>query len=343
VRGISDLREAQPAADGIVALSRDPATGLLGDVLAWADVPAVSGLALQTDGTVIHALTEYADGAECRVTSLRLSASGAMTPIGSQPTGGTGACHVSVTPAGAHVLVAHFGSGSISVLPTLPQGGVGAPTQVLEREGRGPHPRQDGPHAHMIVPSSDGRWVIGVYLGTDELVTFAPDGRTGQLVEHASARVQAGAGPRQLVFHPSGCVFVANELDSSVAITSFDESDGSFQYHNRVSTLLDGGSDGQNRCGAIRLSPDNRFVYVGNRGQDTIAVFAVTTKGLRPVQAAPAGGRWARDLVVMHDRIYVANNRSNSVTTLERDPETGRIGRLLQTTPLSIPACLLAL
>jgi 6-phosphogluconolactonase len=71
------------------------------------------------------------------------------------------------------------------------------------------------------------------------------------------------------------------------------------------------------------MSADGRFLYVANRGNDTVATFAVDGDGLMPVDETPTGGAWPRHLVLDGETMYVANERSHVVTVLRVDPDTG--------------------
>ena len=87
-----------------------------------------------------------------------------------QSTKGTGPCHISVIDR--FVLVAHYAGGSISVLPILSDGSVG-PVVCLRHHGptgAGKHARQEAPHPHQIILSSDERFVFVCDLGLNAVV-----------------------------------------------------------------------------------------------------------------------------------------------------------------------------
>ena len=88
------------------------------------------------------------------------------------------------------------------------------------------------------------------------------------------------------------------------------------------------------------MGADGRFVYLANRGPDTVSVFA-WHGGATLIAEVPTGGEWPRHILLLTDHLYVANERSHSVTVFRIDPETG-IPRM-QGEPIGepSPACVL--
>ena len=70
------------------------------------------------------------------------------------------------------------------------------------------------------------------------------------------------------------------------------------------------------------LVSDGRYLYVANRGPDTISVFALDNALPRYVTEVKAG-EWPRHIALDGDRLYVANERSHSVMIMQIDQETG--------------------
>jgi 6-phosphogluconolactonase len=76
---------------------------------------------------------------------------GTLALVNQRPSMGTGPCHLILDKAGRHLLIANYGSGSVSVLPVAADGRLGAATSVVQHTGRSVHPeRQAGPHAHCV-------------------------------------------------------------------------------------------------------------------------------------------------------------------------------------------------
>jgi 6-phosphogluconolactonase len=137
----------------------------------------------------------------------------------------------------------------------------------------------------------------------------------GRLVPVGETVLPPGCGPRHMVTHPSGYSYVACELDSTIVTLAPGSSSP------RVTPATQSTVD-RNYPSGIALSGD--FLYVGNRGADTIATFAVGADGsLTPVGEVSTGGSWPRQFALVEDLIYVANQRSGTVVALRVDPATG--------------------
>ena len=163
-------------------------------------------------------------------------------------------------------------------------------------------------------------------LGTDRVYTYDVT-EAGEVEEVAVYVAEPGTGPRHLVFHPNKAIaYLFGELDSSVSVLSYDETDGSFTQKQKVSTLPQD-FDGENGGAAIRVSNDGRFLYASNRGHNSIAAFAIAEDGLsvETIQIISTEGDFPRDFALSPDGAYVvaANQNSDNLTLYRRDKENG--------------------
>ncbi|GAB3868513.1 lactonase family protein [Dactylosporangium cerinum] len=236
------------------------------------------------------------------------------TPMGSLPTGGASPCHLAVTDR--FVLSANYQGGSVSVFALDPDGRLASRTDLVQHAGHSVHPvRQSAPHAHQVTVRDATVHVVD--LGLDEIIHYrlTPGGTLERL--RATSTTPLGSGPRHLALHPDGRVLVANELSSAVATLSpdFDVLDV------QPSVLVPPAGD--NFPSELLISPDGTRLYVANRGNDTIATFAVTSAGLSPLDEVSTGGTWPRHFALIDGALVVANQHSDTVTLLELDPGTG--------------------
>ena len=121
-------------------------------------------------------------------------------------------------------------------------------------------------------------------------------------------------------------VCVNNELDSTVTV--FDWRDGRATEAQVISTIPNG-HDGRNTTAEIAASPCGRFLYVSNRGEDSVVLFHVTpgTGRLTYAGATPTGGRRPRFFTLDPggQRLYAANQDSDDITGFRVDPATGAL------------------
>jgi 6-phosphogluconolactonase len=269
-----------------------------------------------------------------------------LTRLNVQPSEGGAPCYVSVDRSGRVLLVANYMGGNVALLPIEANGAL-APAHVVQHTGKGPNAeRQEAPHAHCIVPDPSNRFALAADLGADRVFVYRLDldGKALRHVEGGDAVMRPGAGPRHLTFHPSlPLVFVANELDSTVATLHFDSSRGSLASQGTLSTLPAAWT-GTNYPADIHAAPNGRTLYVSNRGHNSIAVFSVaeSTGALALQQVISTEGDWPRNFSLHPSGrwLLVANQRSDSVVVFARDPDTGRLTPTRQRIAIPSPVCL---
>jgi 6-phosphogluconolactonase len=303
--------------------------------LSTLDTPDPSYLIADPDRPVIYAANELDGGT---VSSYAVEPGGTLRPLSTQPTGGALPCHLALHQG--HLLAANYGSGSTSVHPIAPDGTLGPRTDLVGHEGGlGPDPhRQEGSHAHQVTVAGDEVTVVD--LGCDRLWHHRLDAATGRLSATGSTPTLPGAGPRHAVVHPSGHWYVANELDSTVA--TFEPDPGGRPRPAGTQPTTSSALDTRNYPSGIVLSRDARFLYVGNRGADSITTFAVTADGsLMMVGEISSGGRWPRQFAIVDDLLFVANQNSHTVVAFRLDPGSGLLRPTGEVTEVDSPSCVL--
>ncbi|MFD2078917.1 6-phosphogluconolactonase, cycloisomerase 2 family [Actinopolymorpha cephalotaxi] len=334
----SFTKDAGGEGTGISLAHQDASTGALSlvDVVAQTTSPAF--LAWHPDGTHLYAVNERGDAS---VTAYAVRPDGGLRELSTEPTGGNGACHLTVHPSGRFLLTANYGSGHLSVHPIRPDGSVAERSDLIQHEGSGPRAdRQEGPHAHHIRVDPTGGHVLAVDLGLDAVLTYTLDLDDGTLAPGPVAETAPGAGPRHLAFGPDNLVHVAGELDSTVTTYVLDPSTGALTHQGVApSTLAEAPDD--NYPSEIGISDDGRMLYVANRGLDVIGALSVQGGRVTPVADVPTGGAWPRHLVVAGQHLYVANERSHQVTHFVLDAATGVPEQAADVLEIPSPACVL--
>src|SRR4029077_1158932 len=186
-------------------------------------------------------------------------------------------CYVSVDRSGRIALVANYNGGSVALLPIQGDGALAPATKVVQHTGRGPNAeRQASAHAHCILADPSNRFALAADLGADRVFVYRLDLEAKSLchIESSDAVMRPGAGPRHIAYHPTlPLVFVANELDSTVATLRFDAERGALSPLETHATVPAGWS-GTNYPADIHVASTGRTVYVSNRGHNSIAVFS---------------------------------------------------------------------
>jgi 6-phosphogluconolactonase len=267
--------------------------------------------------------------------------SGKLTALNRQSSRGAGPCHLALAPDGRHVLAANYGSGSVAVLPIGEDGLLGEATDFHQHAGHGPNPRrQEGPHAHCVTFSPDGRRVFVCDLGLDKVMIYHFDAATGKLTPNDPpyAELKPGAGPRHMAFGINArFAYVINELDSTVTTFAYDAASGALETIGSTSTLP---TDfrGENTTAEIAVHPSGKFLYASNRGHDSIAAFVIDQATGTPtlLEHQPTGGRTPRHFAIdPAGEVLVAENQNSGTMKMFRiDATTGRLtatGELVET------------
>jgi 6-phosphogluconolactonase len=235
-------------------------------------------------------------------------ATGNLHYINKQATLGSITAHNSRDRTGNFLLVANYSlmpenelpNKAIAIMPIREDGGLKPSVSDATHTGTGPDPeRQERPHPHCVKTTPDNRYVIVSDLGLDLLVIYRFDSQTGALSRAGAASLPPGAGPRHFVFHPRGhFVFVANEMGSSVSSFAFEAEQAKLTALATVSTLPDSAGT-ESFCSEIAISGDGSYLYVANRGHDSIAVFSIDSEGgLTLEHNVPSIGKFPRHFAI---------------------------------------------
>ncbi|GAA0541346.1 hypothetical protein GCM10011581_37230 [Saccharopolyspora subtropica] len=332
---------AETAVDGIRLAIAD-ADGGLRCTESVAEAFDPSFLALSPDGATLFAVSEVREG---RVIAFEVRQDGRLREINSQPSLGSEPCHLSVHPSGQWVLTANYGTGNLAVHPVAEGGVLREPCHEVQHSGSGPNPlRQEGPHAHQVLPDPSGEHVLAVDLGTDSVYVYHFDVATGHLALRHEVGMRAGSGPRHLAFHPDGGrAYLVNELASSVAEFGYDAATGTLEPGRTLATLPP--DHGQpNLAAEVVVTPDGRFVLASNRGHDSIAVFRADSGdggfGLVDIHSAVVAE--PRHIALSPDGrvLFAAGQRSHNVQAFELSP-AGELTPLGEPVPTPTPVCIL--
>lgn len=259
---------------------------------------------------------------------------------------GQGPAHLSVDKSGRYVLVANYDGGSAAVFPIGKDGRLGEASAFVQHTGSSVNrERQASPHAHEIVVSNDNRYALVADLGLDELLVYKFDAAQGSLTPNDPkfAKISPGAGPRHIAFHPDGrFVYLINEMQSSIDGFSYEAETGTLRLLQTLPTVPRGFT--KNNDGAeIAIDSAGKFLYVSNRGHDSIAVFGVDSRNgtLSPVEDIPSGGKTPRDFAIDPTGawLFAANQDSNNIVLFHVDPRTGRLTPAQRELRVTAPVC----
>ena len=265
---------------------------------------------------------------------------GTLRSLSRAGVGGTEPMGAAVDGSGRYLAVANHGSGNVSIVP-IRQDGRLAESDTFAA-GR-------GASAVGFHPSNTVAFVVNEGAGTISQYSFNPG--TGALTPKPGQPLGLpwDSHPRQIRCHPNGrFVYVLNEANQTVSVHAFDDRMGTLtpMAFEVVSTVPPGTPAGKNRATSMRLHAGGKFLYVTNRGHDTIAVFAVDgeTGDLTPRAHVASGGQDPVELIVVPggEFLVVANQKSRNLAMF-RLRETGDLEAAGALTLTAAPQALHAL
>ena len=250
---------------------------------------------------------------------------GRLTPIGEVALE-TDPCWLAMDRAGRFVLSSYYEGAHCAVHRVDGDGvAVGPPVEWRET-ARGAHCMQTDPsNRYAFVSHVAGR------AGTNAIYQFRFDAATGRLRPNDPPQVRPDRpdGPRHFCFHPTlNRVYVSNEQGCSVTVYAFGPETGSLEPIQTVSTLPPEGFAGENSCSKVQITPNGRYVYVPNRGHDSIAGFAVDpASGLLTALGQTPSEKTPRALCIAPDgrHLYSAGHASGRLASFRIDQATGRL------------------
>lgn len=331
---------ADPATTGISVFAVDAATG---DLSLVQSLPSDNAFYFAFDPTggflyAVNVIGDYEGGTTGSVEAYAIdAATGMLTFINRQSSGGGVAAQPAVDPSGKWLVVANYGGANFTVLPINPDGSLGSVSDTVTETGSGPNTeRQDTSHPHAVVYDPAGNFIAAADLGTDKVHIFQLDPDTGKLTEVSVASTASGAGPRHVAFNAAATLlYVVNELDATIDVFAYDAATGALGDILQTISTVPEPFVGTKSTAEILIHPSGRFLYNSNRGQpdtetpegDAIVGFAIdpdtglltlighTTEGIAVPWsfAFDASGTW----------LYAANYDDSSITRYRIDQETG--------------------
>jgi 6-phosphogluconolactonase (cycloisomerase 2 family) len=212
---------------------------------------------------------------------------------------------------------------------------VGPVSGILKETGSGLHDEQRSAHPQTVVFDRVGR-VVSADLGNDRLNVLKLDsGRLSIAGRHAA---RAGDGPRQIAFHPDGrLLFVANELDASVACYGYDPSEGRIVGRlGQVATACEGNAGGV----VMAVDPAGEFLYTAHRrGSGGVSVWRIAraTGGLQRLQVVDEGGPRFHEMTMTADGTSLIGLSREDGGVFGWRVANGQISRRVRLTSLAAP------
>ncbi|MGN1003386.1 MAG: lactonase family protein [Oscillospiraceae bacterium] len=135
---------------------------------------------------------------------------------------------------------------------------------------------QASPHAHIVVVDPSGKFLVVCEKASEKIYVFRLGG--DNLVLASVFQTPLRTGPRHCAFDKNGHMFMTCEFSSEIWAFNFDSETGVLSFADKQSTVAEGFS-GRNELATVQVTPDGKYVYVNNRGEDTIVGYSIAADG----------------------------------------------------------------
>ena len=337
--------------EGIYAYRFNPTNGTLTALGLVAKTENPSFLAIDSAGSFLYSVNEldtFQNQNTGAVSVFKIDKkTGSLTLLQQVSSLGAAPAHLSLDKSGRYLLVANYNGGNVAVFPIASDGKLGDQTALVQNSGSSVNKdRQSSPHAHFIRVTANNKFALTADLGVDKVYINAFDANRGTLVAVDSGfiNMQPGSGPRHIAYTPSDkFVYVLNELTSTVSVFYFDPETGSMKVGKTISTLPTN-FDGINSTAEIRTNASGTFLYVSNRGDNSIAQYAINSEdgNLTAVTWISSGGKTPRNFEIdpTGQWLFAANQNSDNIVLFRIDENTGQLKHAAEYSGIISPVCI---
>jgi 6-phosphogluconolactonase len=338
---VGSYTDAPSTAKGIYAWRFTPRTGSLTPLGLVAETVNPAYVCATPDGRFLYATNWQTANAATDDTMSAYAIdgkTGALKFLNKTSAGGGLPNQVIVDPHGKMAVVTNYGfhstspeqnNSSLAALPIQADGKLGPPFYIDHHTGPALSPRQTtGAHTHGVTFTKDGHFAFVAELGLDRVYSYRADAKPAMMpFDPPFVSVTPGAGPRRLVLSPDDkFLYVNHQNNSTVSVFAVDG--GTLEEIQQLSTVP-AGFTGRNSTAEIQIDKSGRFVYVSNRGADTIAVYQVNPGSGRLAlrEFIPSLGRSPRNITIdpTGEYLFAANQGSDNVVIFKLDQQTGHL------------------
>lgn len=265
------------AGKGIAVYRFDTQSGSVNFLSQFEGVDNPDFLAVSNNRKFVYSCNVDPKGGEAQVAAFKFDyITGKLELINKQPAGGVNPVHIILDKTGKNVIISHYSSGSLTVLPVNKDGSLGSVSQAIRYTGSGPHRNQKGPHVHSSMLSENGKKLLVADLGTDHINVYDYDSGKPQPIITESIVTETtspGDGPRHMEFSPDRkFLYVIQELSAFVRVYNYDN--GKLTFVQAINMMP--ADFAKNSAADIHLSSDGNFLYASNRGgANNIVQYAV--------------------------------------------------------------------
>ena len=337
-----------PKSEGIYVYKFDNTSGSVKEV-SHVKTSNPSFIAISPNKKYVYAVNENAgkNGKGGSVTAFIFNKIvGDLTELNTQSSEGNHPCYITIDKTGKWIFTANYSSGSFSVLPLDKNGALLPAKQTIQYYGKSIDSiRQNEPHVHTTFLSKNNKMLYVTDLGTDKLMVYNFDEKTGNInpTKQKFIFTDAGSGPRHIdISAGNKFMYVLQELSGTIKVYSIKN-----EVLKQVQSLSSLPLNFKGVAGSadVHISKDGKFLYASNRGEsNTIGIYSINreTGYLSLLAHQSTLGLAPRNFNFDPSEKYllVANQNSDEVVIFKRNVVTGLLNDTGNRISVGKPVCL---
>ncbi|MCC8024583.1 MAG: lactonase family protein [Clostridium sp.] len=277
------------------------------------------------------------------VVSFRILENGSLARLNSASIRGMRGCHLCTDKEDKYVFVSGYHDGKTTVLSLNPDGSVGSIVDGVFNKGYGSvAERNFRPHVTCTRRMPDGRFVLSVDNGIDQVKIFRFNEKDKKLIQVDAIRCELESTPRHFRYSSDGrFLYLMYELRNQIDVFTYETGEKApvIEKIQTIPTTSTRNPGNLTAACAMRLSLDEKYLYCSNAGENTISVYSRDEESglLTMLCCLPISGEYPKDIGVFPDGRHIAsvNHDSGTLTFFEVDYEKGLLvmsGREIEVT-----------
>lgn len=233
-------------------------------------------------------------------------------------------CHISVSSEKQVLISSNYHENKMIVYNTLE--GI-----ILESKNIGEHSSNNiTPHIHCSVFTNDEKYIISLDLGLDKMIIYTFEDNILSKKDDLSYTFPKGTGPRQIASLTSKSIYyVLSELTSEVFVFKYDPSSNTIFENIQTINSLPNNLNIDKSGAAIKIHPNNNFLYTSDRGSNTISLFHIdqANGNLKYIDNFSCMGICPRDFQIDPSGKFLisANELSDDISIFSINQVTGNL------------------
>ncbi len=280
------------------------------------------------------------------VVAFRILENGSLSRLNSKNIKGMRGCHLSTDAEDQYIFVSGYHDGKATVLKLKQDGSIGPIVDGVFHKGYGSvAERNFRPHVSCTRMTPDKKFIMVADLGIDQVRIYRFDDE--KMVQVDAVRCERESAPRTFRFSDDGrFMYLMYEQKNVIDVFTYQSGEKAPKLE-KIQTIPTTKEEKQyselTAACAMRISPDNQYIYCTNAGDNVLSIFTrdKETGLLELMCSLPISGDYPKDVAVFPDQEHVAsiNHETGDITFFKVDYEKGLLIMCGRSIKVNEPNC----